>query len=81
VRGRPPARIACERAVDAFDEGRVEVGTLRGERRRTLLDPTGSVEQRAAPERVPAGEGFPEQHADGPDVGGGPGGIALQALG
>ena len=50
------------------------------ERRGAVLDPPRRLDQVAAPERVLARERLPEDDADGPDVGGRGGRLALQAL-
>ncbi len=80
--GRGPAlRARAEGACDRVEHVARQIRTERLERRCTLLDAPGRLRQVAAPERMLAGESLPEQHADRPDVRGGGGGLAVQALG
>ena len=78
---RAAPRVERERAVDCCDDVLRQPGAHRGERRRASLDRSCALERGGPPERMAAGEPFPEQHAHGPDVGCGSGSLAGESLG
>ena len=67
-RAGSPARLDRERCIDCGDQAAGQTAPLRGERGRAGLDRPRDLLDRHAPERVPVGEGLPEQDADRPDV-------------
>ncbi len=70
-----------KRGVDGLEQSRRQVGPDRLEERRARPDPASRAGGVARAERVPAGESLPEDHADGPDVGGGGRLVPVEALG
>ena len=79
-RGRALGRLHRQGLVDEGDERLREVGARGRQRRSAAADPLRDLEERPAAERVASGECLPEQDADRPDVGCGPGGLAAQPL-
>ena len=80
-RGGTSIRVDRESRIHSGHEAAGKSAPLRGERRRTRLDRLRDLLDRHAPERVPVGEGLPEEDADRPDVALGAGIGARQALG
>ena len=79
--GRALGRVARERVADAASRrfGRSGRSSWSGGAPASIVP--GHLRQRDAPERVLAGERLPEQDPDAPDVAGGAGFLAAEALG
>ena len=80
LRSRPALRARDERAVHRLEDVARQVGAQRLERRRAVLDAPRRLDEVAAPERMLAGERFPEDDAEPPHVGGRCRGQSLQPL-